>query len=469
MLQRTRELLTLVLLAALPFHALLVTVGTRLLEGPGHAPLTFLALWKEVLLAVILLLAFIEWLRTHEGRWRLDRVDLLILLFIIIALIVTIRSPGAVRPILFGFKYDFIPLLAFFALRRVAWSTDFLKRSFRLLLWVGGIIAGIGLLTLFLPQKIFTLLGYSDLHSLYVPDAPLAAYQQVESLPVRRIQSTLSGPNQLGLWILIPWTLGIVSVLKSPCPADGIGRFLHIHENREFCLRSLYVILIGCALFFTFSRSAWIAAFIILFVGIFDLQSRDAFRRSVVRLAGLSVMLLALVAFLAPGALLKTTSSREHLVRPLQAFNIMMEYPWGLGLGTAGPASNRVSDSCVYLEAGADTSWAQDRPALCVFVGGTQVQPLQPCHCPFLPENWYLQIGVELGILGFLLFITLTIVLLWKLRKDDNGGEVFLIALGVALAALLLHAWEDSALAYSIWVLAAVALSAQHKEHRFTS
>ena len=54
-MQRVREYLTLVLIGLLPFHAFLVTVFTKIIKGNGNAPLTLLALWKEMLIVIILL------------------------------------------------------------------------------------------------------------------------------------------------------------------------------------------------------------------------------------------------------------------------------------------------------------------------------------------------------------------------------------------------------------------------------
>jgi len=138
-----------------------------------------------------------------------------------------------------------------------------------------------------------------------------------------------------------------------------------------------------------------------------------------------------------------------------------MENPLGLGLGAAGPASNRVSDACVYLPEDGDASWAVAHPELCVFLGEQQVQPEVPCTCPMLPENWYLQIGVELGIIGLALFIVFTLLVILRLRRNTTplGVGVFASFVGVSVAALFLHAWESSAVAYTLWVLAAAVLS----------
>jgi len=156
-----------------------------------------------------------------------------------------------------------------------------------------------------------------------------------------------------------------------------------------------------------------------------------------------------------PELMLRAASTRDHLIRPIEAVKTIAANPYGLGLGTAGPASNRVSDACVHLPEGADASWAADRPDLCVFVGSDQVQPKETCNCPVLPENWYLQLGVEMGVLGFALFFALILLLLYRVKSKP---EVFLPLLGISIAALFLHAWEDSAVSYSVWMLVAALI-----------
>jgi hypothetical protein len=145
------------------------------------------------------------------------------------------------------------------------------------------------------------------------------------------------------------------------------------------------------------------------------------------------------------------------------AMENIVRHPLGLGLGSAGPASNRTSDACVFLSADGDASWAEGHPELCVFLGETQVLPLdRVCTCPFLTENWYLQIGVEMGIAGFLLFFLLIICILLQLARKKNvllHYSTFFAFLGVSIAALFLHAWEDSAVAYTLWILTAASLA----------
>ena len=442
MLQRVREQVALLLIGLLPLHAFLVTVGTKMLEGSGHAPLPALALWKEVLLLVILLLAAAEFVVQEQRKIRLDRLDICILVLLALSLLVTALTHGNWKLYLFGFKYDFVPLVAFAILRRVPWSEQFRSAAVTVIVVIGGAVALYGLATLALPMSFFRALGYSDLHSLYLPGGPLAAFQQVGGAGVRRIQSTLSGPNQFGLWLLLPWSFCLVR--------------LSFKESLKNARVLLLLGVIGFALLFTFSRTAWLAGLVIAIVFIIRVLPERRARMHFLRLVGAGAMLLVVAAIIDPATVVRFASSRDHLLKPLAAAQSILAHPFGQGLGTAGPASNRVSDACVFLEAGADAGWAADRPELCVFVGGKQVQPAsRACRCPSVTENWYLQIGVELGVLGFVIFLVLIIFVLLHLTSVP---AVFLPFLGISVAGLFLHAWEESAVAYTLWVLAAAQI-----------
>ncbi len=464
MLQRIREGLTLVLIAVLPLHALLVTVGTKLIAGPGNSPLPMLAIWKEALLGVILLIAMVELAMQSKGqreKGKVDAVDLCIGGLLLIALVqyFVFHLPGSTSHFVYGFKYDFIPLAGFVLLRRVPWSSAFVRTAGAVLLGVGGIVAVYGIATTFFPMSWFTALGYSDLHSLYVSGGPLAPFQQIEASGLRRIQSTLSGPNQLGLWLLIPLSISLIRLQKTfrtPAQWRDLG----------------YLAFLGLVLLKTFSRSAWIAAAVIGAVLAWKYLSKKKFL-----IATCSMLILGVIAiFVFPNVIVRVASSTGHIERPLQALRIMQEHPLGLGLGTAGPASNRFSDTCVDLPVGADASWAQAHPQLCVFVGGSQVQPIdRTCSCPLLPENWYLQIGVELGWIGLILYVFLLIrILRYVFLQLATCNQISVAScrlqstcalafLGISIAALFLHAWEDSAVAYTVWILLAVVLTPPQK------
>lgn len=394
---------------------------------------------------------------------RFDVIDLLVigLLFLAVALGIGLHTPRGLFAL--GFRYDFVPLVAFLILRRVPWSDVFQKRLLFVLIGVGSFLALFGIVSLLLPTRFFVALGYADVHSLYVPGGPLSPYQQIAESWVRRVQSTMSGPNQLGVWMLLP--LSVCFSFLASWVGDKGSRGLKGFKG--IVPLSLFTPLILLVLFLTFSRAAWIGAFVMAMIVAARMFPPRLFKR--VLLGGGVLVLVAGIAaaVLFPSVFFRLSSSRGHLVRPMEAAVKMLRNPFGLGLGAAGPASNRVSEPCVFLRPQDDPAWAKSQPNLCVFLGSTQVQPTShACKCPFLPENWYLQVGVELGVLGFALFVSLVVLLLRRLGMENGKWKMnnfqlvaFLSFLGISIAALFLHAWEDAAVAYTGWILVAVALA----------
>lgn len=433
-MQRLRELLALVLIAALPFHALGVTVLTRIVAGPNQSPLGVVALWKEALLGVILLSAFFEIARSKKLP-RVDRLDGAIALLAIALFGASFLNGTPLSQMVYGIRYDLVPFGAFLILRRVGWSAWFLRRLPIVLVSVAIIVAAYALLTLLLPNSFFSLLGYSDLHSLYIPGRPIAAFQQIGGTLMHRLQGTMSGPNQFGIYLamVLPFALTLAA------------------KHRRIVAPLL---LLGILL--SLSRAAWIASAVILLVHFWPTIRSFSVRTVTVACIGVLVLAIA-VLYAFPTVLLRVESSLDHLRNPVEAASIMIKEPLGQGLSAAGPASNRISDACVFVEAGADTSWAAPHQDLCVFVGDVQVQPVgRACTCPLLPENWYLQLGVEGGALAFVVFAALIIFALRRLWIAHR--PTFLALLAVCIAGLFLHAFEDAAVAYTVWMLAAVAL-----------
>ena len=467
MLQRVREFFVLVLLALLPFHALFVTFLTLKLAGPGHAPLALLSLWKEMLLVFILFLTVIECFgmsrrmtKKQRKEWlTFDVLDLVILATAVLAAAVSFFVGTSIVSFAYGVRYDLFAPLAFVILRRVPWSDGFIRGARFMLLAAASIVSLIAVGSLFVLASVFSSLGYSDLHSLYVPNGPIAAFQLIGETGIRRVQGSMSGPNQLGMWLLLPLALALIECF----------RWVRSGMPNERFWRSLFLsLLFLIALLFTFSRSAWVAAAEIAAVTVLLTLSRRQIENVLSMSLAVCVLFIVALFSLSPAILNRATSNEEHFRRPVAAWQSMWAKPWGQGLGTAGPASNRTSDACVLLPDGSDPAWAHAHPDLCVFVGPLQVQPMnRGCSCPVLPENWYLQFGIEMGVTGFALALltpAAALLLLWRRRTQDHGLRSMFSAalgatvLGLALAGFLLHVWEDTATAFTVWILLAAVL-----------
>ena len=194
MLFRLRHWLILILLVLLPFHALMVTLGTKVLLGTGYAPMGVLAMWKEWIIALLFAVGIIEmamkigndikYYGISIKEWKSDVPTICILLMLIIAIAISATHYSLLTThFIFGFKYLFIPLIFFLFLKNLEWNREFIeKKVLPSLMVVGGIVAIYGIVSFFMPVSFFTALGYSDAHSLYAPGSSLSAFQQISGI-----------------------------------------------------------------------------------------------------------------------------------------------------------------------------------------------------------------------------------------------------------------------------------------------
>jgi O-antigen ligase len=83
-------------------------------------------------------------------------------------------------------------------------------------------------------------------------------------------------------------------------------------------------------------------------------------------------------------------------------------------------------------------------------------------HAPRIAENYYLQIGQEVGVAGMAVFAAINILIgkeLWKRRQDPLSKILLATLIGLSVVNMLLHAWTDDTLAYLWWGLTGIALA----------
>ena len=80
-----------------------------------------------------------------------------------------------------------------------------------------------------------------------------------------------------------------------------------------------------------------------------------------------------------------------------------------------------------------------------------------------ITENYYLQVGVEMGVAATALFALLVFAIARGLtRESEHGGDEIAGArgafIGLAVGALLLHVWIDIAVSWTAWGVAGALL-----------
>ena len=400
----------------LPFHALLTTWA-----GSNFGHLDAWRIWKEILiLAMVPPVLWLIWRTPELKEWLINSwIPRLFGIYILLHLTLgtwalthhQVNKTALVYALIINLRF-----IAFFIMCLViASQNDFLRRNWKkLLLAPAAAVVAFGLVQkLFLPYDFLRHFGYGK--------NTIPAYQTVDSnLDYRRLQSTLRGANPLGAYLVL-----IISAIVS-WPRKNLKLF------GVFLAGALVV------LFYTYSRSAEIGVAIALGLLVWwEIGKKISGRRIVALLAVLAVLAGAgLYVFRNSQPVQDTlfhTSSSSSSQRSSNADRLqsmkngardVIHLPLGRGPGTAGPASLR-----------------NDQPGR-------------------IAENYFLQIGQEVGVLGMALFIAINLLVakeLW-LRRSDQLAKILLASLvGLTSVNLLSHGWTDDTISYLWWGLAGIA------------
>lgn len=421
--------LCMLVIALIPFHAFLTVWLSSL---TGHY--TALRLWKEVILLVGVIGVLYLMMADHKIRSHTlsRRLVWLIIAYIALnigwGLFAYLQNDVSLKAFAYGCLLNTRFLIFFLVVWALALRTQRLRKRWQpLVLYPAAIVVIFGLLQVFvLPNNFLGHFGYG-LHTI-------EPYETINNNQnYIRIASTLRGANPLGAYLLIP-----ISVLVT----------LIIRGRRGW----QYIVLLAAsltALCFSFSRSAWLGtAVTVSFIVLIGLRSR--------RLK-LGLAVAACVVLLAVGSVAvvwrnnvhfqnvflhtqtnstsKVSSNDDHVSALNRGLEDIERDPLGIGTGTAGPAS-------VYTEGS-----------------------------PRIAENYYVQIGQELGILGLGLFLLINLgvgYLLWMRRSDALALALLASLIGISVINLLSHAWTDDTLAYLWWGLAGIAMVATNKTNKQT-
>ncbi len=263
----------------------------------------------------------------------------------------------------------------------------------------------------------FASFGYGPLDDFHFGAKP-PIYYLTGFQGTLRWQGLFAWPNNYGYFLVLflPLFLLFFPLRKQETFA------LSLKKNwLSLLLISLWILTLGA----TLSRSALVGG------GIALILSQFSFLKKHKKLAwGLGIfVVLAVLAF----SVLKRESSLAHLAAKWRGVMQVIEHPLGYGLGSSGPAVHHSGN--------------------------------------LLPENYYLQLMLDLGTVGFLLWCGVMFLLGLKQKKlqqsftEARDAEVrkFFLALHTGFVAFLvmglfLHVFEDSMVNYLFFVLYGMSL-----------
>jgi hypothetical protein len=291
----------------------------------------------------------------------------------------------------------------------------------RLLIITSTAICLIGIAQYLLPKDIMTHFGYSLERGV----KPMFFIDDKLDLP--RIMSTIRDPNSLGAFLILPITILAQALVRG-------------WKTRRRMLLSGLLILHVWALFLTFSRSAFGATIVSLGVAFalgYQKQIRAFTKRySYLIIAGAMILFVGAFAlrdqYFVQNVIFHADEStqlddpqelRVSLVQ--RGIDGIIGKPLGNGPGTAGLPS-------VHNENGG-----------------------------LLPENYFVQIGYEVGVFGLTLFLVLLGYIFWQLwqRRADQIVQALLASfVGLFLMNMVLMTWANEAVACAWFMLAGTAL-----------
>lgn len=421
------------LLAYMPLHILLSTW-----LGTSFGVLGFAKVAKELVLLGGAGLALVIGLRRGIVRQLLrDKLIWLLVAFTLLNVGLALWRPTDPDAELLGLAYN-VRFLVYFVwavilTKLYSPQVPLARRAVKIVLIVGLVTVMFGLLQyLVIPDDALQHLGYARengvLPAFFIDDKP----------DLERIMSTVRDPNSYGSYLII-----LLSLLGS--------RILLAKRPRH--IDWLYLLAAGLALFWTFSRSAWLgalaaAAVLVFFVVRSRREQLARYKRPLLG-AGIALVVLAFsslavfwnsywvqnVVFHADEATVLEDPNELRMRFWQESLAEVADNPVGGGPGTAGLASIRNDERTV------------------------------------LNENYYLQMAQETGIAGLLLFLAILAIIALRLHKQAVSGDWLATALLASLAGLMLtnflvHIWANEAVAYTWWGLAGLAVGRAGKEKK---
>lgn len=330
------------------------------------------------------------------------------------------------KALFYGWLSDSRYLIFFLATLIFASKTKLLNnKAIKLVLLPATIVILFGLLEIFvLPRNFLTHFGYNS--------KTIMPYQTINNNSrYVRILSTLRGSNPLGAYLVIPLSLATV---------------LFIRGKKRW--QTVVIFLAGLiVMFFSYSRSAWIGLAVAVALSIYWGLKSKKIKKSLLYIAIGMLVILGITAIIErhnhrfqniffhtqTHSASKISSDQAHINYLRAGFDQLITEPLGKGPGTAGPAS-------VYNN-----------------------------HPARISENYYIQIGQEVGWLGLVVFIAINILValsLWARRQDTLSLALLTSFIGLAVVNMVLPAWTDDTLCYLWWGLAAIAIAQKPKIKR---
>jgi hypothetical protein len=416
-----------VLIVGLALHNLVMSQLWR--AGLRGGALSAVAAWKDVLLAGAVAAVVVAQRRVPFRFTLADRLALLFAAFVVVYAVLPqswLGGSATHKGVLYAARHDLLPVGGYFLGRCLNLTEHERARLCRTLLATGAFVAVLGLVDVYAVPLSFwrhsagwfedqlglTYSGLSGLPENFV-------YNAGNDVVFRRLTSTFLSPLATSYLLLVAlffvpikrrWGVGLAVLLFAAL------LFTHTRSALLALVLGLLVLAWKRRAPLPFAYAVAVAVIALLFVhGYTHFAPRTHFTPSELKVQHRLAHERPRASNEATSA--NESSTREHLSSLREGARTVAQHPWGYGLGNAGVTAERTK---VQVKAG---------------------------------ESTYTELGVEVGLLGALVFVAWSLALL----RTTLRRRAFL---GAALAAVLFVGLQTDVIgvpwvAVSVWALAA--------------
>jgi hypothetical protein len=225
-----------------------------------------------------------------------------------------------------------------------------------------------------------------------------------------RLQWLFAWPNNY--WYFLAWFTPIL-----------LAYYQNRKNKNQKIISISIIILIALSIILTLSRTAIIGAIVWTI-----LLYRNTMRQNKKILIAIILTTITAIAWL---SILKWSSTREHITQKTSSIKYIIEKPLWYGLWTAGPAIHHNGE--------------------------------------ILPENYYMQIAIDTGIVGFLLLIITLATITRKYLIITQKIKPYVIGTAVLFVMwFFLHVFEDSMVNYLFFIPRWIYIWYYSKSHKKT-
>jgi len=384
-----KDLTSLVLLyiISVTFHNLL---WEELFRG---SIFSFLSVWRQVVLLLLVLSSLLS-LHKRPAGYTLrtaNHIDYLVILYLFVSVICLFKAP-VLKVGLYGFLTNCSGCVAYLAVRSIKHNRIDIDKLIRGVLLISAIPAAMSIYETFLANR-----------NLFLTEAAKGAEQAFyrPTTALVRSGSVFGDFLDNSFFLLLP---------------------LSVSAARLMSKRSLSSLLVfsffSLALLSTQSRAVT-AFFILSLVVLLFRRLHDKRYRRAVFIVVTAALIFSLHSIYRLIYNFDVGSSVEHLIAWDASFYYISKYPAGMGLGTAGVVSDNFQN---ILPEGRINN-----------------------------ESWFLQIAVEEGYVGLVLFLSISILITAQffraLPQEHDDLEEALIAIvwmlfnTISISGLFLHSW----------------------------